>query len=296
MKKFFVFFFMVFMALFVVSCNSDEQYNEVGKVSSQEKLLRELKDSINALNSRAFGYSKTRGKGVYTKKEKFFIILADAIGAAYEKNRGGDEIQVILTSAEFSIMAKDYVDSRQPVLSGVKELNGGFIKPSPFTDVVFSIGNEIDSLGLYHNKLVYSAELNHFSSQNVDTLTTRLCNVYALEKGLQLSFVNHIITDNSFMNSLKAYRDIIFNDTDYSMLAASARNDIGNGVDIITPIEDYITTILEADELETDIYGYTDQVLNYINKVKVVDDDKIWNILQTGIVVGYASYRLWNLD
>lgn len=290
-----IFFLLMLFTLIFASCSNDGAIGTTGaEVASEESVqpsgLEDLRGKIVSVNDSLMLHG-TMSRGWWNR----FLrrIMADAVGAMFGNLYGGPAGAVI-GAASFSVaaVANEYEANGQPDITQciVRDVDLNANNYIPYTPNE-STRNMLDSIGYYHNKAILEAY-----SQNKTISKDDLPKVLLEEVKKDMPYASDISHIDTLAINTK-YKRFIAIDKQYKgenlfeYTKHLNKNYPRNKVEI-NIISDFVEGLACA-KLQECPSDYTEVVL------KIIDESDIPAVtkqdLRNGVIVGYASSKLWKI-
>ena len=302
-KKLFLFVCLIASAIAFFSCGNDEVTCEVNAGNLEQVCYNDhfmsLKNNIKTLNEETFGDEvKTRGIFKFLKK-LLSIVISDAVGAI-----GGTAICPGTGTVVGAVSASAFVATRNvddiEISSGMHKISinekslDGVVVDNPAIKATFA-----DSIGYFHNLIPVSMNNSGKLPLAVQSSKEIVNDVY-----LEASRISGIPT------SIKDADELVSVNNDM-------RRFVESGIAVFLPDDDfdaycnklsglYPEKANEISVLKEFVYGLSNIDINetdteYLQKILLlIDESEIDEIskknLKSAVLVGNASYRLWNVQ
>lgn len=311
---------IIFCALvFFTSCSSvDPQISDVVNSKSvdchsQAVEMLQLQSKVDSLNRTMFPVdnNQTRGLGNFFKKF-FSVVLCDAVGGLFGNLGGpcGAAAGAVMMSATAAFVPADNINFSNGLLSSSSFIKDKYNQTNskvnlPNVSLKSSVvpkydprikPGPLDSIGYYHNKALI--ELNNIANidkVNVDTLIFTVaettCRYYNKPKQEVVAYLNN---NKDMFDEVLISKSLMAKDSTSLHSAINVwKEHYPEQSDKLNVLETFFEGIsnLNVDENDGD---YFNRVLELISTSSLDEDTK--QSLRNAIIVGNASYQLWNTD
>lgn len=317
---------LVFVLALCASCSSvDPEFGQAGNgektmVANQNIEMLQLQSQVDSLNREMFPEMNGHTRGLFSFFKKVFsVIVSDAVGGLFGSLYAGpcgSAAGAVMMSATAAFVSADNIDIKVAGGHGINANSGNTnddLYNKTFTKVNLpnvSLGNSVvpkpskssviadhlDSIGYYHNKVLL--ELNNMvrdTNIKIDTLVQVVADVTSK---------NYNAPKNGIVESLNKHKDMF----EYVVVAnsvlpedAASLHEVINGWKELYPeqsdklgiLETFFEGISNIDAEDND-GEYFNRVLDIISSSSLDNETK--RNLRNAIIVGNASYQLWNTE
>lgn len=318
MKKVLFVLSMMLMSVCVISCSNKEEsvvdtVSYVEEESSEKEAFEVLRQQIACLNESYGLYSGISEIGqtrISFFKRFFATLYADAVGGIVGAGIGGSVaalcgtgvsgviIGSIVGGTIGSVLFSCVVACAQSIEYAFSGTSTAYMhaKQQLLSELVFADPSEaekIDSIGYYHD----SAILNIFQN------SPNLSSYYSASALVDSIFVHHddlgissgmlsVSSPDSIKNRILSslYDYFLANEDDETFTTIPSGKLWNDYSEELSLAEDYAQDI--TSNYITDVHGYTSRYLDLISGSTLTQQSK--DVLKGSILVGYASYKLWN--
>jgi len=280
--------------------NSETLVEEAG-MSAEDVELIKLQNEIADLNARTFPeVPYTRGRG-WWKWMRVFI--SDAVGGLFGNFFGGP-IGAGVGAAACSAYAATNEVAISPELdnsykismnSSETALNNVVPEPIKMANGVERITRS-DSIGYFHNKVLLEANKGDMllQSRNARLLTEKICiaakkTLFVDKEDVSIDEIMGNAQFSKFVEAKSTYLSANQSIDNYCEELGKLYPEQKLQINVIGSFIDGVSRI-SVDENDG---SYAEKVLNLVDNANLSDDVK--KQLRNGIIVGNASYQLWNL-
>lgn len=302
-KKLFLFVCLIASAIAFFSCGNDEVTCEVNAEDSEQVCYNDhfmsLKNNIKTLNEETFGDEvKTRGIFKFFKK-LLSIVISDAAGAIV-----GTAISPGTGTVVGAVSASAYVATRNvddinisfgmhKISINEKSLDGVVIE-NPAIKTTFA-----DSIGYFHNLILVSMNNSGKLPLMVQSSEEIVNNVY-----LEASRISSIPTsikdadelvsvNNDMRRFVESEIAVFLPDDDFDAYCNKLSGLYPEKANEISVLKEFVYGLSNIDINETDT-EYLQKILLLIDESEIDEISK--KNLKSAVLVGNASYRLWNVQ
>ncbi len=313
MKKISIIFVTLLCLACCFSCQDSSGSMSVETADVSVNKFKILEDSIYTINSKLYT-SNTRGFLGKLFKHGLKIFGADCIGAV----RGLFKGENIWQSAKSSSLNSAKTELFKTVVEATNELiaepasravTNSTIVPATnclnsydyaMSDLVLTdsnIDNDInDSIGFYHNKIIYDAVLEHNEAEYWATINSDSI-VASINNEIEKVVPPYIYSDTILSQETVDFCDFIGSVSDstatvYEMLTKTSNEfpEMKNYMDVLNLYFQGMDLVTTEEEWK----NYCQELIRVINSSELTQKEK--ECLKAGINVGYASSKLWNYE
>ncbi len=298
--------FMSFLFVSLISCNQQETMPIANSVRTEtvheSNALIDVKDSISLLNQQ-LGQNQSRSFFGRLFKSIFKVVVSDCVGAFNGLINGNNvwNSAVSSSSKAATTEAKPYLKDLEDMISTRAQLSNTPITSLINTDVKMDdlILNEdksnltlADSLGYFHNKIIQDAyiennDINYWANLDDKGLVLKINEEVQKYVPVKINGDNDIESTATFCSFVGTTLSQANTAQEFLDLTKKNYPNLSNSIDVLSLYLNGMESVSTQEEWDK----YCKDLVRIISNSNLDDSQK--ESLKAGVVVGYASSKLW---